>query len=112
MKIIEAMIKPFKLEEVREALNAIGIKGMTETEVKGFGRQKGRKEIFRGAEYFTDFVPKIKIEVVVKSEMADKVIETIVKSANTGKWWDGKVFLTNIEEAIRIRTGEKGTVAI
>ncbi|MBU3949490.1 MAG: P-II family nitrogen regulator [Proteobacteria bacterium] len=112
MKKIEALIKPFKLEEVKKALDAIGVKGMTESAVKGLGRQMGHKEIYCGAEYFTDFIPKIKIEIVIESEMADRVIETIIKSANTGKWGDGKIFVTNIEGAIRIRTGEKGRFAV
>jgi nitrogen regulatory protein P-II 1 len=112
MKKIEAIIKPHKLEEVKEALNEMGIKGMTVTEVKGYGRQKGHKEIYRGAEYQVDFMPKIKIEIVVEKEQADKVVEVIVKSARTGKIGDGKIFLLPVEEVIRIRTGEQGTDAI
>jgi len=112
MKKIEAIIKPFKLDEVKEALNEIGIKGMTITEVKGYGRQKGHKEIYRGAEYVVDFIPKIKIEIIVSSDQADQVVETIRKSANTGKLGDGKIFITPVEGAIRVRTGETGTDAI
>ena len=112
MKKIEAIIKPFKLDDVKEALNDIGIQGMTITEVKGYGRQKGHKEIYRGAEYVVDFIPKIKIEIVVQSDWADKVIDTIKSSALTGKLGDGKIFVTNIEEAIRVRTGETGKDAI
>ncbi len=112
MKKIEAIIKPFKLDEVKEALNEIGIKGMTITEVKGYGRQKGHKEIYRGAEYVVDFIPKIKIEIIVASNQANQVVETIRKSANTGKLGDGKIFITPIEQAIRVRTGETGEDAI
>ena len=112
MKKIEAIIKPFKLDEVKEALNEIGIKGMTITEVKGYGRQKGHKEIYRGAEYVVDFIPKIKIEIIVASDQANQVVETIRKSANTGKLGDGKIFITPIEGAIRVRTGETGIDAI
>lgn len=112
MKKIEAIIKPFKLDEVKEALNEIGIKGMTITEVKGYGRQKGHKEIYRGAEYVVDFIPKIKIEIVVAADQANQVVETIRKSANTGKLGDGKIFITPIEGAIRVRTGETGKDAI
>ncbi len=112
MKKIEAIIKPFKLDDVKEALNEIGIQGMTISEVKGYGRQKGHKEIYRGAEYVVDFIPKIKIEIVVDSSWADKVIETIKTSALTGKLGDGKIFVTSIEEAIRVRTGETGKDAI
>ena len=112
MKKIEAIIKPFKLDDVKEALNEIGIQGMTISEVKGYGRQKGHKEIYRGAEYVVDFIPKIKIEIVVESDWADKVIDTIKSSAITGKLGDGKIFVTNIEEAIRVRTGETGKDAI
>jgi len=112
MKKIEAIIKPFKLEEVKEELQAIGISGMTITEVKGFGRQKGHKEIYRGAEYTVDLIPKIKIEVVVGSDIKDKVVEIITKAARTGKIGDGKIFITPLEEVIRIRTGESGSDAI
>lgn len=112
MKKIEAIIKPFKLDDVKEALSSIGVQGMTVTEVKGFGRQKGHKEIYRGAEYLVDFLPKIKIEAVVVSEMADQVIEKIVASARTGTIGDGKIFVTPVETVIRIRTSEKGTDAI
>ncbi len=112
MKKIEAIIKPFKLDDVKEALNEIGIQGMTIVEVKGYGRQKGHKEIYRGAEYVVDFIPKIKIEVVVAADIADKVVEVIKESANTGKIGDGKIFVLSVEEAVRVRTGEKGTEAI
>ena len=112
MKKIEAIIKPFKLDDVKEKLTEIGIKGMTITEVKGFGRQKGHTEIYRGAEYVVDFLPKIKIEIVVPDEMVDEVISTILKYAKTGKIGDGKIFVIPIDEVIRIRTGEKGEVAV
>ena len=112
MKKIEAIIKPFKLDDVKEALNEIGIQGMTISEVKGYGRQKGHKEIYRGAEYVVDFIPKIKIEIVVDAEQADTVVEKIRDAANTGKIGDGKIFIFSVEEAIRVRTGEKGTDAI
>jgi nitrogen regulatory protein P-II 1 len=112
MKKIEAIIKPFKLDDVKEALNEIGIQGMTIVEVKGYGRQKGHKEIYRGAEYVVDFIPKIKIEVVVAADIVDKVVEAIKESANTGKIGDGKIFVLPVEEAVRVRTGEKGTEAI
>ena len=112
MKKIEAIIKPFKLYEVREALSEIGIMGMTATEVKGFGRQKGHTELYRGAEYIVDFLPKIKLDIVVSDKMVDKVVETITKTAQTGKIGDGKIFIMNVEEAIRIRTGEKGDTAV
>ncbi|MDA0730945.1 MAG: P-II family nitrogen regulator [Proteobacteria bacterium] len=112
MKKIEAIIKPFKLDEVREALSEIGIMGMTATEVKGFGRQKGHTELYRGAEYIVDFLPKIKLDIVVSDKMVDKVVETITKTAQTGKIGDGKIFIMNVEEAIRIRTGEKGDTAV
>ena len=112
MKKIEAIIKPFKLDEVKDALNALGIQGMTVTEVKGFGRQKGHVELYRGAEYDISFIPKMKIEVVVADATADKVITTIMEKAKTGKIGDGKIFITRIEDIIRIRTGEKGEVAI
>lgn len=112
MKKVEAIIKPFKLEEVKEALAEVGIQGMTVTEVKGFGRQKGHTEIYRGSEYTVDFLPKVKIEVVVDDAEAGSVAEAIVKSANTGKIGDGKVFIAPVEEAIRIRTGETGGEAV
>jgi nitrogen regulatory protein P-II 1 len=112
MKKIEAIIKPFKLDDVKEALNEIGIQGMTITEVKGYGRQKGHKEIYRGAEYIVDFIPKIKIEIVVEAERADQVMEKIREAASTGKIGDGKIFASSIEEAIRVRTGETGKDAI
>ena len=112
MKKIEAIIKPFKLDEVKEALSKIGINGMTVLDSKGFGRQKGHTELYRGAEYIVDFIPKIKIEVVVEDKLLKKAIDTIQKTSNTGKIGDGKIFVTNIEEAIRIRTGEKGNNAI
>jgi nitrogen regulatory protein PII len=112
MKKIEAIIKPFKLEEVKEALTDIGVQGMTVTEVKGFGRQKGHKEIYRGAEYTVDFLPKVKIEVVVSSNQLDQVVETIIRSAKTGTIGDGKIFVTDLTEMIRIRTGEKGDSAL
>jgi nitrogen regulatory protein P-II 1 len=112
MKKIEAIIKPFKLEEVKSELQAIGISGMTITEVKGHGRQKGHKEIYRGAEYNVDLIPKIKIEIVVSSEMSAKVVDTLMKSARTGKIGDGKIFIMPIEDVIRIRTGESGEGAI
>ena len=112
MKKVEAIIKPFKLEEVKEALAEVGVQGMTVTEVKGFGRQKGHTEIYRGSEYTVDFLPKVKIEIVVNDEESSAVAEAIVKSANTGKIGDGKVFLSPVEEAIRIRTGETGGEAV
>jgi nitrogen regulatory protein PII len=112
MKKIEAIIKPFKLEEVKEALAEVGVQGMTVTEVKGFGRQKGHTEIYRGSEYTVDFLPKVKIEIVVDDEQAHSVAGVIVKSANTGKIGDGKVFISPVEEAIRIRTGETGSSAV
>lgn len=111
MKKVEAIIKPFKLEEVKESLAEVGIQGMTVTEVKGFGRQKGHTEIYRGSEYTVDFLPKVKIEVVVADSEAENVAQAIVKAANTGKIGDGKVFITAVEEAIRIRTGESGDQA-
>jgi nitrogen regulatory protein P-II 1 len=109
---IEAIIKPFKLDEVKDALNDLGVKGMTISEVKGFGRQKGHTEIYRGAEYVIDFLPKIKIEVVVEKEMVSKVVELIQKTARTGKIGDGKIFVLPVDEIIRIRTGERGHEAI
>ena len=112
MKKIEAIIKPFKLDEVKDALNAIGIAGLTVTEVKGFGRQKGHVELYRGAEYEISFIPKVKVEAVVADSIAEKVISTIMEKAKTGKIGDGKIFVTKIEEVIRIRTGEKGDTAI
>lgn len=112
MKKIEAIIKPFKLDDVKEALNEIGIQGMTITEVKGYGRQKGHKEIYRGAEYVVDFIPKVKIEIVVESGRTTVVADTIRKAANTGKIGDGKIFIFPVEEAIRVRTGETGSDAI
>ncbi|MCC6346605.1 MAG: P-II family nitrogen regulator [Nitrospirales bacterium] len=112
MKKIEAIIKPFKLDEVKDALHAIGIQGMTVTEVKGFGRQKGHVELYRGAEYDIAFIPKVKVEVVVAESMADKVVSTIAERAKTGKIGDGKIFVSALEEIIRIRTGEKGETAI
>jgi len=112
MKKIEAIIKPFKLDDVKDALNKIGVNGMTINEVKGFGRQRGHKEIYRGAEYQVDFVPKVRIDVVVDSSLADQVVEAISKSANTGKIGDGKIFVLPVSEAVRIRTGETGEGAI
>ena len=112
MKKIEAIIKPFKLDDVKEALNEIGIQGMTISEVKGYGRQKGHKEIYRGAEYVVDFIPKIKIEIVIDDQWIEKVVEAIKSSAFTGKLGDGKIFIYSVEEAIRVRTGETGTDAI
>lgn len=112
MKKIEAVIQPFKLDEVKEALNAIGITGMTVYQVKGFGRQKGHKEVYRGAEYTVDFLNKIKIEVIVEAEQVKKIVETIMTSARTGKIGDGKIFVFPVEEVIRIRTGEEGKDAI
>jgi len=112
MKKIEAIIKPFKLDDVKDALNALGIQGMTVTEVKGFGRQKGHVELYRGAEYDIAFIPKVKLEIVVAEGIADKVVATIMEKAKTGKIGDGKIFITKIEDVIRIRTGEKGESAI
>ncbi|MDG1074260.1 MAG: P-II family nitrogen regulator [Methylophilaceae bacterium] len=112
MKKIEAIIKPFKLEEVREALSEIGINGLTVTEVKGFGRQKGHTELYRGAEYTIDFLPKVKLELVVADDILDSAMEAIVKSAHTGKIGDGKIFVTSVEQALRIRTGETGEEAV
>ena len=112
MKKIEAIIKPFKLDDVKDTLHAIGIQGMTVTEVKGFGRQKGHHEVYRGAEFDVKFIPKVKIEIVVPDALVEKAIDTIIKKAKTGKIGDGKIFVTEMEEAIRIRTGEKGESAI
>jgi nitrogen regulatory protein P-II 1 len=112
MKKIEAIIKPFKLDDVKEGLNRIGVSGMTITEVKGYGRQRGHKEIYRGAEYQVDFVPKIKIDMIVDEALSSKVVETIKETAKTGKIGDGKIFVSSLEETIRIRTGESGTDAI
>ena len=112
MKKIEAMIKPFKLDDVRESLSDIGISGMTITEVRGFGRQKGHTELYRGAEYMVDFLPKVKLEVIVPDELVDQCIEAIIETAQTGKIGDGKIFVYNVERAIRIRTGEENDEAI
>ncbi len=112
MKKIEAVIKPFKLDEVKDALNAIGIQGITVTEVKGFGRQKGHTELYRGAEYVVDFLPKVKIEIIAADNLVTKIIETIEKTAKTGRIGDGKIFVTPVEEVVRIRTGERGEAAI
>ena len=112
MKLVTAIIKPFKVEEVRSSLDKIGVSGMTMTEVKGFGRQKGHTELYRGAEYVVDFLPKVKVEVAVSDEMADKAVEAISQSANTGKIGDGKIFIMNLESAVRIRTGETGSEAL
>lgn len=112
MKKIEAIIKPFKLDDVKEALNEMGIQGMTISEVKGYGRQKGHKEIYRGAEYVVDFIPKIKIEIVVEAERVDEIVDKIREAANTGKIGDGKIFVFPAEQVIRVRTGEKGKDAI
>ena len=112
MKLVTAIIKPFKLDEVREALSAIGVQGITVTEVKGFGRQKGHTELYRGAEYVVDFLPKVKIEAAIKSDMVEQVIEAIEKSANTGKIGDGKIFVFELEQVVRIRTGEVGAEAL
>ncbi|WP_068857562.1 P-II family nitrogen regulator [Perlucidibaca aquatica] len=112
MKLVTAVIKPFKLDDVREALSDIGVQGITVTEVKGFGRQKGHTELYRGAEYVVDFLPKVKIDIAISDEQLDQVIEAITKAANTGKIGDGKIFVTALEQAIRIRTGESGVDAI
>ena len=112
MKLVTAIIKPFKLDEVREALSALGVQGITVTEVKGFGRQKGHTELYRGAEYVVDFLPKVKIEVVLDDAMLDRALEAIQKAAHTGRIGDGKIFVSTIEDAIRIRTGERGAEAI
>ena len=112
MKLVIAVIKPFKLDEVREALSAIGVQGITATEVKGFGRQKGHTELYRGAEYVVDFLPKIKLEIAVSDGFVDNTIDTILKTASTGKIGDGKIFVVELQEAIRVRTGEKGEEAL
>jgi nitrogen regulatory protein P-II 2 len=112
MKLVTAIIKPFKLDDVRESLSEIGVQGITVTEVKGFGRQKGHTELYRGAEYVVDFLPKVKIEVAIADDQLDSVIDAITKAANTGKIGDGKIFVVNLEQAIRIRTGETGTDAV
>ena len=109
MKLVKAVIKPFKLEEVKESLSDIGIEGMTVTEVKGFGRQKGHTELYRGAEYVVDFLPKIKLDIAVDDSLVDKTVDTILSTASTGKIGDGKVFILDLQEAIRVRTGEKGS---
>ncbi|TMH01867.1 MAG: P-II family nitrogen regulator [Betaproteobacteria bacterium] len=112
MKKVEAIIKPFKLDEVREALSEIGVTGLTVTEVKGFGRQKGHTELYRGAEYVVDFLPKVKVEVIVSETLVERAIEAIVKAAHTGKSGDGKIFVTSVEQVVRIRTGESGEAAV
>ena len=112
MKLVTAIIKPFKLDEVREALSAIGVQGITVTEVKGFGRQKGHTELYRGAEYVVDFLPKVKVEVVLADNQVDAAIEAIIKAAHTGKIGDGKIFVTGVEQVVRIRTGEAGEAAV
>jgi nitrogen regulatory protein P-II 1 len=112
MKKIEAVIKPFKLDEVKNALNEIGVQGMTVVEAKGFGRQKGHTELYRGLEYVVDFLPKVKIEILARDDLAEKIVETIVNSARTGRIGDGKIFVTDLEEVIRIRTGERGEEAL
>jgi nitrogen regulatory protein P-II 1 len=112
MKMVTAIVKPFKLDEVREALSAIGVQGVTVTEVKGFGRQKGHTELYRGAEYVVDFLPKVKIEVVVDNAMVEQVVDAIIKAARTGKIGDGKIFVQDVEQVIRIRTGETGPDAV
>ena len=112
MKLVIAIIKPFKFDEVREALSGIGVQGITATEVKGFGRQKGHTELYRGAEYVVDFLPKIKLEIAIDDSLVDQTIETILSSASTGKIGDGKIFVLDVQEAIRVRTGEKGPEAL
>ena len=112
MKKVEAIIKPFKLDEVKEALHQVGVQGLTVTEVKGFGRQKGHTELYRGAEYVVDFLPKIKLEIVITDEMVDKSVEAIVEAANTGRIGDGKIFVLPLTESVRIRTGERGPEAV
>lgn len=112
MKIITAIIKPFKLDDVRQALGEIGVQGLTVSEVKGFGRQKGHTELYRGAEYVVDFLPKVKLEVAIDDDLVDQAVEAITSSANTGKIGDGKIFITTLEQVVRIRTGESGTAAL
>ena len=112
MKLVTAVIKPFKLDDVREALSEIGVQGITVTEVKGFGRQKGHTELYRGAEYVVDFLPKVKLEIAIDDSLTDKVIEAVSKAANTGKIGDGKIFVTTLEQIVRIRTGETGADAV
>ena len=112
MKLISAIIKPFKLDDVREALSEIGVAGITATEVKGFGRQKGHTELYRGAEYVVDFLPKVKVEIAVPADLADRVIEAITNAAQTGKIGDGKIFVSSLEQVVRIRTGETGSEAL
>jgi nitrogen regulatory protein PII len=112
MKKVEAIIKPFKLDEVREALSEIGVTGLTVTEVKGFGRQKGHTELYRGAEYVVDFLPKVKVEVIISDTLVERAIEAVVKAARTGKIGDGKIFVTTVEQVVRIRTGESGEAAV
>ena len=112
MKKVEAIIKPFKLDEVKDKLNELGIQGITVTEVKGFGRQKGHTELYRGAEYVVDFLPKIKMDIIIDDSLVEEVVNSIVKTAQTGRIGDGKIFITNLEEAVRIRTGERGEDAI
>ena len=112
MKKVEAIIKPFKLDEVKENLNAVGVRGLTVSEVKGFGRQKGHTELYRGAEYVVDFLPKVKLEIIVPEDMVAKVVETIEKAARTGRIGDGKIFVTPVEDVVRIRTGERGEDAV
>jgi nitrogen regulatory protein P-II 1 len=112
MKKVEAIIKPFKLDEVKESLNAIGVRGLTVSEVKGFGRQKGHTELYRGAEYVVDFLPKVKLEIIVSEDMVSNVVETIEKSARTGRIGEGKIFVTSVDEVVRIRTGERGEDAV
>ena len=112
MKKVEAIVKPFKLDEVREALSELGVTGLTVTEVKGFGRQKGHTELYRGAEYVVDFLPKVKVEVIVADALVERAIEAVVRAARTGKIGDGKIFVTNVEQVVRIRTGESGEAAV
>ena len=112
MKIITAIVKPFKLDDVRQALGEIGVQGLTVSEVKGFGRQKGHTELYRGAEYVVDFLPKVKLEIAIEDDLVDQAIEAITSSANTGKIGDGKIFITNLEQVVRIRTGESGSAAL
>jgi len=112
MKKVEAIIKPFKLDEVKESLNAIGVRGLTVSEVKGFGRQKGHTELYRGAEYVVDFLPKVKLEIIVSEDLVSNVVETIEKAARTGRIGDGKIFVTSVDEVVRIRTGERGEDAV